>query len=742
MHRIGHANPDVESAAGIISKALAAGRLALTEVEAKDFLRCYNIPVPQGFVATQAGEAVAAATHLGFPVVLKGVSTSVLHKTEAGLVELDVRDEDEVERGFHRLLRRGGEQISGVLVEQQAARGREFVIGLTRDAQFGPVIMFGVGGVLTEAIDDVAFAVAPVDRRDALELVSSIRAHRLLGEFRGWPAADRHVLASVIEAVGRMAFDHPEIAEIDINPVLIDGGRPVAADALLVLRPDLGSPLVRPEVNLVNMMAVFRPASVAVIGASNDPTKWGGTILTNLVSGGYGGRLYPVTPQVETVLGLHAYPDVTSLPEAPEMALVAVPLPLVKGVVEECGRKGVKALVMVTAGFSEVDEAGSALEREIAQIASDYGMVLIGPNCMGVVSSRHRLYAVGALHLQPKPGPAGFISQSGNVGVQLMVSAERRGAGVGTFIGVGNEALVDTADVLDFLREDPDTGCVFAYIEGYDDGRRLLESARALTEQKPLVVLRAAVSDYGREAAASHTGALAGSQRVFEGAARQAGMLLTIDPDEFLDMAMAFSYLPLPRGNRVGVVTMGGGWGVLCADEVARSGLTLARFDDELLHTLDALLPSFWSRGNPVDLVATLKEGVAEAVVEAIMASPQVDILVVSGVVSVFGLTEGILAQAKRLHEQGVINLAEVDAVEPGVYARRREHFIRHLVDLMERYRKPILSVAAVPVGRSVFPDWGDFGVVVIQSPVRAVRVAAQMARYAERRRRLQTGLG
>lgn len=726
------------SSSALIAAALAAGRAALTEVEAKAVLREHGIAVPEGVVVGTVEEALAESMRLGFPLVLKGVSSVALHKTEAGLVELGIQDAGTLASAFARIRSRGGDDLTGVLVERQLPQTREFVVGLVQDRQFGPVVMFGTGGVLTEVLDDVAFAVAPVDHDEALDLIAATRAARMLGEFRGRPAADRDALAEVIEKVGRLALCHPEVAEVDINPLLLDGGKPVAADALIVLRRQPDPPPRRLPVNARNLAAVLGPESVAVIGASNDPSKWGGTILTNLISGGFPGRLYPVTPYAETVFGLPAYPDVTSLPEAPDMALVAVPLPLVRGVVDECGRKGVRALVMVTAGFSEVGEEGSALEREVAELAAGYGMVLIGPNCMGVVSAWHRLFAVGALHLHPKPGPASFVSQSGNVGVQLMVSAERRGGGVGCFVGVGNEALVHTADLLDYLRDDPRTSCVFAYIEGCDDGRRLLESARELSRRKPLVVLRGAVSDYGRQAAASHTGALAGSQRIFEGAARQGGMLLTVDPEEFLDLAMAFSYLPLPRGRRVGIVTMGGGWGVLCADEVARSGLELARFDDELLHRLDALLPPFWSRGNPVDLVATLKEGVAEAVVEAIVGSDQVDAVVASGVVSVFGLAEGILAEARRLHEEGVISLAEVEAAEPGVFARRRERFAHRLVELMDCYEKPIISVAAVPVTQSVFPDWGRHGVVVIQSPLRAVRILAKMADFVERRDRMR----
>jgi len=716
-----------------VGAALAAGRAALSEVEAKQFLASQGIAVPEGAPATCAEEAVAAAGGIGYPVVMKGISTTILHKTEAGLVRLGIQDQEGVRVAFAALSQAGGDALSGVFVERQHPREREFMAGMVRDPQFGAVIMLGLGGILAEVLDDVAFAVAPLSRADALRTIEALQARAILGSYRGLPAVDRGALVELLCILGRMALEYPEIAEMDLNPLLVDQRRPVAADCLIRLQPPAAAAPARLPVNLAALDALYAPRSVAIVGASNDPSKWGGTILTNLIAGGYPGRLYPVARAAETVMGMKAYGTVSELPEAPDVAVVAVPGSAALPVVQECGVKGVRAVVMVTAGFSETGAEGRHRERELAEAAARHGMALIGPNCMGVVSSAARFFGVGAVPLHPKPGPAAFVSQSGNIGAQLMVSAEQRGGGIGSFVGVGNEALYQTADLLDYLKDDPRVGVVAAYVEGYEDGRRLLESSRALAAKKPLVVLRAAVSDYGRRAAASHTGALAGAQKVFEGAARQAGMLLTFDPDEFLDTALAFSYLPLPRGDRVGIVTMGGGWGVLSADEVARTGLSLAEFDPGLLSRLDGLLPPYWSRGNPVDLVATLVEGAAERVVEEIIASDSVDLLLVSGVVSVFGLAEAILVQAERLNAEGAIELNEGQFADPGFFARRREQFIRHLISLMERYEKPILSVAAVPLAQGVFPDWGRYGVVVISSPLRAVRVAANMVEYADR---------
>ena len=208
--------------------------------------------------------------------------------------------------------------------------------------------------------------------------------------------------------------------------------------------------------------------------------------------------------------------------------------------------------------------------------------------------------------MHPAVGPASFISQSGNMGIQLMAAAEDRKGGIGKFVGVGNEALFDTTDLFEYFRTDPQTGVILAYIEGFDDGRRFLEVARKATMEKPVIVLRSAISEFGRKAALSHTGAMAGSARVFEGMVRQSGIIATTDPDEFLDLAFSLSYMPLPRGKRVAIVTMGGGWGVLSADEVERTGLQLAQLPPDVIAEISEVLPDFWSHGNPVDLVGTL----------------------------------------------------------------------------------------------------------------------------------------
>jgi len=722
----------------LIEEALSAGVPALDEAAGKQLFAAYGIPVPEGATVASADEAVRVAADIGYPVVMKGSSTQVQHKTDAGLVILEVMDETEVRESYRSLEARAaavGASLDGVLVEHMVKGKREFVVGLIRDHLFGPVVMFGLGGIFTEALRDVAFAVAPLDDVDAYELLDAIEAKILLGAFRGSPAVDRDALARIIMAVGQMAADHPEIREIDVNPLLIDGSDPVAVDALIAV----GEPVeisTRPPADLSQLNALVAPRDVVVVGASSDTGKWGGMIVANLRLGGFPGDIYLVNPKGGTILGIPVHKSVSELPEVPDLALVAVHASLVNGVVDECGRKGVRAVLVVSAGFSEVGPEGREMEEEVVRTAEKYGMALVGPNCMGVISSHHKLYGTGFMLLRPDPGGASMVSQSGNLGTQLLVAAERRKGGVGKFVGVGNEAMIDAIDFINYLRTDSKTNTIVAYMEGFDDGRRLLEVTRETSLEKPVVVLRGGTTDYGKKAAASHTGALTSSTAVFDAAARQSGMIVTTDPDEFMDLTFALSYMPLPPGRRVAVATLGGGWGVLVSDEIARSGLELATLPADVIEGLNELLPPFWSHSNPIDLVATVTPGVPEAVVEMLAASDAIDAVIVMGVVGSMSESRRAIVEIERLKEGLRETFAEEAALtETGLFepelSERELAFIRQTAVLMDRYQKPIANISFKPMTQAIFSMGGRYSTFVLPSPLRAVRILGKMATYS-----------
>jgi len=494
----------------------------------------------------------------------------------------------------------------------------------------------------------------------------------------------------------------------------------------------------RPPADISRLGDLVAPGDVAVVGASADTGKWGGMITANLILGGFPGPIYLVNPKGGEILGLPVYPSITDLPETPDLVIIAVPAKLVNGVMGECGRKGVGAVVVVSAGFSEVGPEGRAMEEEMVALAEKYDMALVGPNCMGVISAHQRLYATGFMLVRPQPGGASMVSQSGNLGLQLLVSAEKRGGGVGKFIGVGNEAMIDAVDFVNYLHTDPETNTIVAYMEGFDDGRRLLDVVRRTTLDKPVVVLRGGMSDYGKKAAASHTGALTSSTAVFQAAARQSGLIVVTDPDEFMDLTFALSCMPLPPGKRVAVATLGGGWGVLVSDEIARCGLEPAELSPGVVESLNQILPPFWSHSNPVDMVATVTQGVPEAVVETLIACDQVDAVIVMGVVGSMSESHRAIEELEALKTgrapggAGPICAAGIDAEEVELAPSERElSFINQNAFLMDRYCKPVINVSQRPMTQAIFSAGGRYSTFVLPSPLRGVRILGKMAAYS-----------
>ena len=706
------------AASPLVRRAVHEGRTALDEGEAKALLAAYGVPTPLGKVVHTAQEAATAVGALGTRCVLKGVGADVQHKSDSGLVELDVHGADEARAAYHRIHDRGAGRVTGVLVEEWVPHERELLVGMRRDPQFGPVLALGIGGIFTEAVADVAFALPPVDAAVCREMVDGLRTRKLFGALRGLPAVDLGRLEEVIGAVARMTSDNPLISEVDVNPLLVAGEQLVAADALVVLDPAgaMGPADAAGGGDAAaarDLSAVFAPRSIAVVGASDDAAKWGGSVLQNLIAGGYEGRLYPVNPKVSSIFGLPAWPSLDELPETPDLAIVALAGGHAVRVVGDCARLGVRAAVVIAAGFAETGADGAALQEELARTARDGGVTLVGPNCMGVLCTSSRVSAVGFVTLCPERGPVSVVSQSGNIGTQLLMTAERRGVGVEKFVSSGNQAATGATDLLEYLAGDPASAAVVMYVEGVEHGRRLFDVARAVTPCKPVIVVRGGRSDGGRRAASSHTGALAGSGRVFAAAARQARVITVDEPEEALDVAALLAYQPRPAGPRVAIVSLGGGWGVMTADAVEESGLELARLRPETLTAIGELLPPYWSRGNPIDLVTTVTGGVPEAIVELVAASTQVDAVITLALV-------GSPSTGRSANRQVDAGLDE-----------RELALLRHFAAVMERTGKPVLSVPLTSVERAVYPGLGRFAPVLLRTPGAAVRALAGATRYA-----------
>ncbi len=371
---------------------------------------------------------------------------------------------------------------------------------------------------------------------------------------------------------------------------------------------------------------LLRPASIAVIGASRDPAKWGCRVLRNIVGNPYKGKVYAVNPSVSAVEGVACYPGVRDIPGEVDLAVVIVPSHLVPGVVDECGEKGVKALCVITAGFGETGPEGARLEERVRDRAASHGMRMLGPNTMGFLNNSIGLNASVVPKMPPK-GEISFITQSGALGLSLVDWSIGSHLGMNCVVSTGNKADVSEADLLEYFEEDRDTRTIAMYIEGLRDGRRFIEAARKV--RKPKLAIKAGMSRAGARAAASHTGSLAGSDAVYDAAFRQCGVVRVEGVGEMFDAAMALSTQPRAKGNRVAILSNGGGAAIMASDACERRGLTVPELRRHTKAGIARLLPAFASVRNPIDTVAKSDHDIYRDALHALIDDPGIDCVLV-----------------------------------------------------------------------------------------------------------------
>jgi acetate---CoA ligase (ADP-forming) len=371
---------------------------------------------------------------------------------------------------------------------------------------------------------------------------------------------------------------------------------------------------------------LLSPRSIAVVGASRSPATMGNQILSNLVRYRYAGTVFPVNPNAKAVNAMKAWPSLTAIPDPVELAVVAVPKELVARVAEEAGRKGVRALVVISAGFREVGGAGVQRERELMGICRQYGMRLVGPNCMGVLNadpgvSMNATFAPS----MPPHGRAAFVSQSGAMGLSVLDYAKEYGIGIAHFVSMGNKPDVSGNDLLLHWEDDPGIGVILMYVENFGNPRRFLEIASRVTRKKPIVVVKSGRSRVGARAASSHTGALAASDAAIDALLTQAGVLRAGSVEELFDLAMAFGGQPLPRSRRVAVVTNSGGPGIMAADALEANRVTVAELAPQTVDRLRPLFPPEASLRNPLDMIASATPPGYRSALDALLHDPGID---------------------------------------------------------------------------------------------------------------------
>jgi len=471
---------------------------------------------------------------------------------------------------------------------------------------------------------------------------------------------------------------------------------------------------------------LFEPESIAMIGASNNFAKWGFIILHNLVMGKYKGKIYPVNPKEKEILGLPCYPSVKDIPGSVELAMITIPARDVPKAVEECVEKRVKGIVVISAGFSELGEEGDLLQRKITETARRAGIPLVGPNGQGLSCPKHNFHPWMPIYF-PKAGKIAIISQSGNLLTWLAEGLELYSFGISKAVSAGNMADLDWADYLHYFANDPDTKVILLYIEGIKDGRAFLDAAYETSRRKPIVVWKVGRTDAGLRAAKSHTAAMVGEDGIFSAVCEQSGMVRARNMEEAIYLSAAFVGTPYPKGKRVGIISGGGGPGVIAADECIEQGLTVPGLSEETISRLKPKLPPWWVPGNPVDLVAGIGYAGPREVIPILIESKDVDSLILIGIGWVHGTPD--ISQLSPLADR--FDLKKMMEERKAGDLR----YCRKIRDMMRNYDFPVIMVST-HITRAIDRNYGSLvellqdEIMLYPSIEKAVRALAGLTHY------------
>lgn len=609
-----------------IDQASREGRAYLMEHEVKVILEERGISTTGSRVARSEDEAVKLFQSIGSPVALKILSPQIIHKSDAGGVKLNLGSEEEVRRAFRQIMKSFGEKtVTGISVQEMAKPGIEVIIGVTMDPTFGPVMMFGLGGVFVEILKDVSFRSIPLSEADADDMIQEIKGSALLKGYRG-SLADIPALKDLLLKISDLVMESPKIREMDLNPVFLYPKGYKVVDARIIL----GEPrrLESPALPMQDLHDLFYPKSIAVIGASGTKGKLGWNVFTNLVCHNFEGALYPINPRAEEIQGIKAYPRISDVPEPVDVAIILVSASVTPDVVKECCDRGVKYIVVESAGFAEMGEEGRQLEQEMKAIADSYGVRLLGPNCSGIINTHcSMVQSIGIVDALSK-GSIGLVSQAG-VCAAGMLWGLRQIMDFGIVATIGNKLDINETDMLREVSQDKNINVICMYLESVKGGRRFLDVAKEVTIRKPVIVLKSGRTDAGKKAVTSHTASLAGNDEVFSGVFRQGGIIRARDYEHMFNLAKAVSKQPLPDRDGVFIITYAGSLGVISADAVTDNRMKLSELEPELKERLKSLLPDYVGGLNPVDYTFSMDGETVKKTIEIGVQSDDVGSFIV-----------------------------------------------------------------------------------------------------------------
>jgi len=487
-----------------------------------------------------------------------------------------------------------------------------------------------------------------------------------------------------------------------------------------------------PDMNHLELL--FNPESVAVVGASNDLTKWGAGIFARVLNSPSVKRPYPINNNADEVQGQKTYPSIRDLPETVDFVAIVVPYPGVPDVVRDCVDMGIKAGLIITAGLGEAGPEGVRLEREIITTAAKGGLRLVGPNCMGHFNTTND-FSTLRMGMPIERGGVGVISQSGGFAMHILRCGTEMGAGFSKFVSVGNEADLHFEDFFEYLGHDDDTKVITGYIEGLRKGRDFFGLASEITRKKPVVVVKVGKTSAGTKAARSHTSAIAGSDTIYNAMFKQTGVIRVNEVEELFDVASALLEQPLPKGNRVGILTGGGGFGCVTSDACEEMGLDVAPLSHDTIEKLNAILPDRWPHANPVDTVAS--GFVTYPCIWPLLEDENLDALIVVGGIGQMGMMSRMRAQIPSYMQQADSDGPSVaEQFEQMIKARQEQELkdLDKISEYIKKYQKPVIIYGRISEdmrNSPVFTKLRENGLSMYPTPERAARVLAHLVEYS-----------
>ncbi len=622
----------------IFDETINTDHKVITEEASKSILEEYAVNVPPFALVKSSTDAVKQAKKIGFPLVMKVVSPQILHKTDVGGVKVGVNSISEVRSTFddmyNRLSNKKDVEIKGILLEKMVPKGVELIVGIQNDPQFGPVMMVGLGGTMTEIMKDVSFRMLPITKTDARSMLAELKGYKLLRGFRGSEPIDIDQVAKMLVQISKLGVDNADyINSIDFNPVVVYPKSHYVVDAKIILNDTVKyNSISKAKPNRDNMETFFTPKSVALVGASATRGKIGNSILDSLVNYDFKGNVYPINPKSDKIFGKKCYSSITEIPGKVDLVVISVDLSVTPPILKDCAKKGVHSVVIVSGGGKELGGERAQYEAEIKQLSEQHKIRIIGPNCIGMFNAANRLdcaFQGQARMIRARLGPVALLSQSGTMGISFLESADT--FGLSKMISYGNRSDVDEADMIWYLANDPQTKVIALYVEGFGDGRKFINTAKRVMKEnkKPVVIWKSGRTELGAKQAQSHTGSLGGSNAIIMGAFKQAGIISVDSYQELVAVSKALAWQPAAKGNRAAMASNGAGPMIGAMDHFERLGLQLAKVSPESLKKMLSHFPPTYviGSGNPADVTGGASAEDYDFVMKTFASDSNVDII-------------------------------------------------------------------------------------------------------------------